>query len=149
VHRLQRFGGYVTWAATPFNAQTLFDTIADVPLDRFDLLLLENTRDPLRAAAIDLGQHAEVIVLSVTEGEDKPLLASAEFVEAELCVINKIDLLPNAKFNVALASRNVASAHHGITVLEVSCRSGEGLDQWLRWIECRRQKEFPAPVAKV
>jgi hydrogenase nickel incorporation protein HypB len=105
-----------------------------------DILFIENVGNLVCPSSYDLGENAKVVLLSVTEGEDKPLKYPAIFSKAELCLITKRDLLPYVPFNVSIAAKNAASIHPGIEVLELSCQSGEGIDAWLRWIEQRTLK---------
>ncbi|HEX2327583.1 MAG TPA: GTP-binding protein, partial [Candidatus Angelobacter sp.] len=97
-------------------------------------------------SSYDLGEHDKVVVLSVTEGEDKPLKYPSIFSKAELCIINKTDLLPYVSFDLQLARENVRKMHPGIDIIEVSCRTGEGLQTWLNWIEQRRQAACESAV---
>jgi hydrogenase nickel incorporation protein HypB len=85
----------------------------------------------------DLGEHARVVILSVAEGEDKPLKYPHMFQSSALMILNKTDLLPHVDFDTGLAAANARQINPDIEVLEVSAKSGAGLDQWYAWI--RRQ----------
>jgi hydrogenase nickel incorporation protein HypB len=104
-----------------------------------DLLFIENVGNLVCPASFDLGEACKIVVLSVTEGDDKPLKYPATFVRSELVVLNKIDLLPYVPFDVARARENAKRVHPGIDILEVSCTTGQGMDAWLGWIEDRLQ----------
>jgi hydrogenase nickel incorporation protein HypB len=95
-------------------------------------------------SSYDLGEHAKVVVLSVTEGEDKPLKYPSIFFKSELAVINKIDLLPYVPFDIGKARENILKVNPGAKIVEVSCTSGEGLDIWMAWLETRREKAVGA-----
>ncbi|MFN4021559.1 MAG: hydrogenase nickel incorporation protein HypB [Hydrogenophilus thermoluteolus] len=101
------------------------------------ILLIENVGNLVCPAAFDLGEHAKVALLSVTEGEDKPLKYPDIFAVSDVMVLNKIDLLPYVPFDVAQASDYAVRVRPGIETLLVSARTGEGFDQWLAWIERR------------
>nr|BAL54719.1 Ni2+-binding GTPase [uncultured beta proteobacterium] len=101
------------------------------------ILLIENVGNLVCPAAFDLGEHAKVALLSVTEGEDKPLKYPDIFAASDVMVVNKIDLLPYVAFDVAQASDYAARVRPGIETLLVSARTGEGFDRWLAWIERR------------
>ena len=102
------------------------------------LLLIENVGNLVCPAMFDLGEHAKVVILSVTEGEDKPLKYPHMFLAAELMIINKIDLLPHVDFDLSLAAGYARDVNPQIEVLSLSARTGEGLDGWYEWLrrEC-------------
>jgi hydrogenase nickel incorporation protein HypB len=98
------------------------------------LLLIENVGNLVCPAAFDLGEAHKVVILSVTEGEDKPIKYPDMFHAADLLLVNKIDLLPHLDFDVDAA---IAFAHRvrpGLDVLRVSARTGEGFDAWIEWL---------------
>jgi len=103
------------------------------------LLFIENVGNLVCPAAFDLGEHHKVAILSVTEGEDKPLKYPDMFAAADLMLINKIDLLPYVSFDVAVCIDNARQVNPGIQVLEVSATSGAGMDGWYDWIRSARQ----------
>jgi hydrogenase nickel incorporation protein HypB len=103
------------------------------------LLLIENVGNLVCPAMFDLGEHAKVVILSVTEGEDKPLKYPHMFLAAELMIINKIDLLPHVDFDLSLAAGYARDVNPQIEVLNLSARTGEGFDGWYDWL--RRQCE--------
>jgi hydrogenase nickel incorporation protein HypB len=91
-------------------------------------------------AAFDLGEAHKVAILSVTEGEDKPLKYPDMFRAAGLMLLNKCDLLPYLDFDADLAVENARRVNPDIQVIRISATSGEGMDEWLEWIRvgCRR-----------
>ena len=97
-------------------------------------------RQPGVLSSYALGEHAKVVLLTVTEGDDKPLKYPGIFTESQLCVINKIDLLPYVPFDIAATRENARKVHPGMDLLEISCTMRQGLAEWLAWI-CRRQRE--------
>ncbi len=99
------------------------------------LLLIENVGNLVCPAAFDLGEHHKVVILSVTEGEDKPLKYPDMFHAADLLVLNKIDLLPHLRFDVARCIEYARRVKPDIGVLQVSATSGEGMDEWIGWVE--------------
>ncbi len=121
------------------DARMITRALEDWRLEDLELLLIENVGNLVCPSSYDLGEHAKIVVFSVTEGEDKPLKYPSIFSKAELCVINKIDLLPHLSFDLPLARENVRKMRPGIDVIEVSCTSGTGLDRWLEWLEQRRR----------
>lgn len=121
------------------DAKMITRALDDWDLAAIDILFIENVGNLVCPSSYDLGEHAKIVLLSVTEGEDKPLKYPGIFLKSELCVINKTDLLPFVPFRLAAARENARSVHPDIGLLEVSCTTGDGLDQWLAWIERRRQ----------
>jgi hydrogenase nickel incorporation protein HypB len=101
------------------------------------LLMIENVGNLVCPAAFDLGEAHKVVVLSVTEGEDKPIKYPDMFRAAKLMLLNKCDLLPHLEFDVDQAIAYARRVNPEIEVLRVSARSGEGMDGWLDWIESR------------
>src|SRR4051812_2599335 len=140
--RLQRFGFPVkqitTGGTCHLDARMIEKHLADWPLENFDLLLIENVGNLVCPSSYDLGEHAKIVLLSVTEGEDKPLKYPSIFFKSDLCVINKIDLLPYVPFELFKALENARKVHPGMKIIELSCLTRSGLCQWVDWIEERR-----------
>lgn len=112
-------------------------------LERLDnlqggVLFIENVGNLVCPAAFDLGEAHKVAILSVTEGEDKPLKYPDMFHAADLMLLNKTDLLPHLDFDVDACLEAARRVNPDIEVIQVSARSGEGMAQWLEWIETRR-----------
>ena len=98
------------------------------------LFLIENVGNLVCPAAFDLGEHHKVAILSVTEGEDKPLKYPDMFAAADVMLLNKCDLLPYLQFDADLAEANARRVNPKLKLIRVSATSGEGLDEWLDWI---------------
>ena len=150
--RLARFGFKVrqitTGGTCHLDARMIERALEDWNLDELDLLLIENVGNLVCPSGYDLGEDAKIVLLSVTEGEDKPLKYPSIFLRAELMVLNKVDLLPYVPFDLASARENAQRIHPGIEILEVSCLTGQGLDAWRRWLEGRHEMAH-AQVASV
>ncbi len=106
------------------------------------LLFIENVGNLVCPAAFDLGEAHKVAILSVTEGEDKPLKYPDMFHAADLMLLNKIDLLPYLDFDVARCIEYAQRVNPRIRVLQVSATSGEGMGAWYQWIAATRQMEL-------
>jgi hydrogenase nickel incorporation protein HypB len=100
-----------------------------------ELLFIENVGNLVCPAVWDLGEAAKVAILSVTEGEDKPLKYPDMFAAASLMVLNKIDLLPHVRFDVARCIELARRVNPHIEVLQLSATTGEGMGAWLHWLE--------------
>jgi len=141
--RLARFGFPVkqitTGGTCHLDARMIERALADWRLENIDLLLIENVGNLVCPSSYDLGEAGKVVVLSVAEGEDKPLKYPSIFFKSELLVLNKIDLLPYVPFNIAAAEENARKVHAGIEIVRVSCQTRDGLVDWLRWLHSRRQ----------
>lgn len=99
------------------------------------LLMIENVGNLVCPASFDLGEAHKVVVLSVTEGEDKPLKYPDMFRAASLLVLNKIDLLPYLQFDVAACLANARRVNPDIHIIQLSATSGQGMPEWLDWLE--------------
>jgi hydrogenase nickel incorporation protein HypB len=113
------------------------------------VLFIENVGNLVCPAAFDLGEGARVAILSVTEGEDKPLKYPDMFASADLVLVNKIDLLPYLDFDVDLAIAHMRRVNPRVRVLKVSARSGEGMGAWLDWLRAARGMALAAQSAPV
>ena len=113
------------------------------------LLFIENVGNLVCPAAFDLGEAAKVAVLSVTEGEDKPLKYPDMFQAARLLLLNKCDLLPYLEFDIAQAVANARRVNPAIEVIQVSAKTGEGFEQWLAWLDAEQASLKPNPHDRV
>ena len=140
--RLRRFGfptkQITTGGTCHLDARMIERHLADWPLEDIDLLLIENVGNLVCPASYDLGEEAKIVILSVTEGEDKPLKYPTIFFKSELLVLNKVDLLPYVPFDIATAEENARRVHPGMEIVRVSCTAGNGLGEWMNWLEARR-----------
>lgn len=122
-------------------------------MDHLDLaqggiLFIENVGNLVCPAAFDLGEDAKVAILSVTEGEDKPLKYPDMFTAARLAILNKIDLAPYCDIDLALFEANLRRVNPEIEILRVSARTGEGMEGWLAWLEMRAAAKRAAQAAE-
>ena len=98
------------------------------------ILFIENVGNLVCPALWDLGEEAKVVILSVTEGEDKPLKYPDMFAAAKLMILNKVDLLPHLSFDVARCKAFARRVNPGIDIIELSATTGEGMGAWLDWL---------------
>jgi hydrogenase nickel incorporation protein HypB len=108
------------------------------------ILFIENVGNLVCPASFDLGEAHKVVIVSVTEGEDKPLKYSGMFAASGLMVVTKIDLLPHLDFDIGRLIDNARRINPGIGVLKLSAKSGEGMDRWIYWIETARALRLAA-----
>jgi len=139
--RLERFGVPLlqinTGNACHLDGKMIHDALRDLDLSGVKLLVIENVGNLVCPAEFRVGEHAKVVVLSVTEGEDKPLKYPLMFREAKLCIFSKVDLLPHLNYSLEDALRNARQINPELDFLSVSCTSGEGLDDWIAWLRGR------------
>lgn len=141
--RLRRFHFPVkqitTGGTCHLDASMIERHLADWKLEDIDLLFIENVGNLVCPSSYDLGEAAKIVLLSVTEGEDKPLKYPSIFFKSDLLVLTKTDLLPYVPFDINAAAENARRVHPGIEIVKVSCLTGNGLHEWLMWLEQRRR----------
>ena len=120
------------------DARMVGDALPDLAPDEGSVVFIENVGNLVCPAAFDLGEAARVVLLSVTEGDDKPLKYANMFAAAELMLVTKIDLLPFVPFDLERCSAFARRVNPAIEIIEVSATSGAGLDGWYDWIARRR-----------
>ena len=116
------------------DAHMVGHALEDLPLEPGGAVLIENVGNLVCPAAFDLGEAAKVVILSVTEGEDKPIKYPDMFAAADLMILSKIDLLPYLDFNAEQVIEYAKRVNPNLEVMQVSAKSGEGLDHWQDWI---------------
>jgi hydrogenase nickel incorporation protein HypB len=133
--RLGRSGARVrqitTGTVCHLDAEMVAGALADWDLEALDILFVENVGNLVCPASYDLGEDLRLVLLAVTEGEDKPLKYPTIFNGADLALITKIDLAGAVEFDRGQALRNLQAVRPGIEVLETSARTGAGMDGWL------------------
>jgi hydrogenase nickel incorporation protein HypB len=120
------------------DASMVTRALEDWDLDTIDLLFIENVGNLVCPTSFDLGEHAKIVLLSVTEGDDKPEKYPGIYRRAELALITKSDLLPHVDFDVARAQAHAERVHPDIRQIVMSCRTGEGMQEWQQWLAARR-----------
>ncbi|MDR1701419.1 MAG: hydrogenase nickel incorporation protein HypB [Sporomusaceae bacterium] len=119
------------------NAAMVETVLPELDLANLDILIVENVGNLVCPAEFNVGEHAKIVVLSVTEGEDKPQKYPLAFRAAEVAIINKIDLLPYTDFDLEAATRDILALNPAIKLINLSCKSGAGFDIWLAWLQER------------
>jgi hydrogenase nickel incorporation protein HypB len=109
--------------------------INEIDLKGLDLVIIENIGNLVCPAEFDTGAHKQAMILSVPEGDDKPLKYPMMFSICDVLVINKIDYLGIADFDMDAAKERVVKLNPGIKIIEVSCKTGQGIEEWTRWLE--------------
>jgi hydrogenase nickel incorporation protein HypB len=137
--RLARSGAPVKQITTGtlchLEAALVRDALAEWDLRKLDYLFIENVGNLVCPSSYDVGEDARVVLLSVTEGEDKPLKYPTIFHTSDLAVITKIDLAEAVEFNLASVEENIHRVRPGMPVMKVSAKTGYGMDEWLEFVE--------------
>jgi hydrogenase nickel incorporation protein HypB len=124
----------ITCGTCHLDAQMILDHVGGLPLDELDVIFIENVGNLVCPSSYWLGEDSRLVILSTTEGDDKPAKYPAVFRKADLLVINKIDLLPHTDFDLDQAVRYARGLNPDLVVFPVSCRTGEGLDSLAAWL---------------
>ena len=128
------------------DAQMVTTAIDLLDLDSVDILLIENVGNLVCPSSYDLGEDMKVVLISVAEGDDKPLKYPGMFRRSSLMLINKTDLLPHCDFNVDEVKANANKINGRIEVISLSCRNGEGLSSWYDWLTAKRAQKKQGAV---
>ncbi len=116
------------------DANLVRNAVKNLALNEIDLLFIENVGNLVCPAEYQLGEHKRVVLLSIAEGDDKPIKYPAVFRNADVLIITKMDLLPNSDFNLARARQDATQINPAIEIFEVSCKTGRGLTAWCDWL---------------
>jgi hydrogenase nickel incorporation protein HypB len=119
------------------EADMIHDALKQLKPSENSLLFIENVGNLVCPAMFDLGEGARVVIISVTEGEDKPIKYPDMFHSSQLCIINKIDLLPYVNFNMEKAKEYARQVSHITEFVELSATTGQGMEQWYEWLRKR------------
>ncbi|HEV2279050.1 MAG TPA: hydrogenase nickel incorporation protein HypB, partial [Acidobacteriaceae bacterium] len=140
--RLARYGfpvqQIVTGGVCHLDGKMIERALEPWPLENLDVLFIENVGNLVCPASYDLGEEAKIVLLSVTEGEDKPLKYPSIFHKSSLLILTKVDLLPFVPFDIEAAEANARQVNADIDIIRVSCSTGEGMEAWRAWIDRRR-----------
>jgi hydrogenase nickel incorporation protein HypB len=142
--RVARYGvpaiQIITQGGCHLEARLVQDALARLNLRDLDLLIIENVGNLVCPANYDLGEALKVVVLSTTEGDDKPLKYPAMFRNASVLIINKIDLLPYVSCDLEAVRRNALQINPQLKIFETSCTTRAGIPEWCGWLEERSRR---------
>jgi len=126
-----------TGAACHLDGNMVRGGLRELDLDHIDLLMVENVGNLVCPAEFKIGENDKAMIISVTEGDDKPLKYPLMFQVSSVLLLNKIDLLPYLDFDMERFQGDALKVNPKLTLMTISCKTGEGLDTWFRWIEDR------------
>jgi hydrogenase nickel incorporation protein HypB len=122
------------------DAQMVQAALSDWQPFKLDYLFVENVGNLVCPSSYDLGENLRVVLMSVTEGEDKPLKYPTIFNTADVAIITKLDLAAAAEFDLESAGSNIQAVRPGMPVLQVSAKNGAGIDEWANFVQSRREQ---------
>ena len=127
------------------SAQQILDALEQFDLAALDVLFIENVGNLVCPAEFDLGERRRVVLASTPEGDDKPLKYPLAFHKAQCVVLNKIDLVSATDFSLEAFRAYVRGINPTVPILELSCRTGEGIEAWLDWVRAERRAALSGP----
>jgi hydrogenase nickel incorporation protein HypB len=125
----------LTGGGCHLEAKMVYHALCDLPLSALDMIIVENVGNLVCPAEFDIGELSKIAVLSVAEGEDKPLKYPLLFHEARAVILTKTDLLPHIPYSLPLCLDNLKRVNGAIPVFHVSALTGEGLEPWVEWLK--------------
>jgi hydrogenase nickel incorporation protein HypB len=117
------------------DAQMINEAIKQLKVNDHSVVVIENVGNLVCPSLFDLGESKRIVIISVTEGEDKPLKYPTIFQNADLCILNKTDLLPYLDINVSKIRENALRINHHLEFIELSVKTGTGMDDWYHWLQ--------------
>jgi hydrogenase nickel incorporation protein HypB len=135
----------VTGTVCHLEAEMVHSAVAEWNIEELDFLFIENVGNLVCPASYDLGEDLRAVLFSVTEGEDKPLKYPSIFNTADIAIITKMDLAAAVEFDRVAAWKNIQAVRPGMQILEVSAKTGSGMNEWLELLEARRLEIHPEP----
>lgn len=123
-----------TGGACHLDANMISEVLPEMPLGELDMVIVENVGNLVCPAEFKVGEDIKAMVLSITEGHDKPLKYPLMFQESAALVLNKVDLLPYVNVDMEKLKKDAISLNRKLKIFEVSCKTGEGLDRWTEWL---------------
>lgn len=144
--RIEKLGVQVVQINTSggchLDAQMVNRAAKSLPLDDLNLIIVENVGNLVCPAEFDVGENFKAVVLSITEGDDKPLKYPLIFKESSITLLNKTDLLPFTNFNLQSAREDLTALHPNLKIIETSCTKNIGIDEWCDWLlKCVSKEE--------
>ena len=123
-----------TGGACHIDGNMVKEALPDLPLDEINILIVENVGNLVCPAEFNIGEDLKIMMLSVTEGDDKPLKYPLMFKVSQALIFNKIDLLPYVDFNIEKAKNDALKINPNLKFFEISCKTGEGIDNFAEWL---------------
>jgi len=135
-----------TGGACHLDAAMVKIALSNLPLKEIDLLIIENVGNLICPASFALGENKNVLIASVPEGDDKPYKYPLMFAQADAVLLNKIDLLPYTDFEMDAFTRGVRNLNEKAQIFKISCKTGEGVESWTKWVLAQLDKTVKGAV---
>lgn len=123
------------------ESDMIYDAVKQLEPKENSFLMIENVGNLVCPSMFDLGENKRVVIISITEGEDKPIKYPDMFHTADICIINKIDLLPHLNFDLKKLKDYALQVNHHLEFFEVSATTGQGMEQWYEWLKTEKNKK--------
>lgn len=120
------------------DANMVSNALPDLPLDKLDFIFIENVGNLICPASYALGDRRRIIIASIPEGDDKPVKYPIIFHDADIVVLNKIDLAPYVGFDRDAFKKSIKGINDQLRIIEVSCTTGQGIDEWAGWLKAQK-----------
>jgi hydrogenase nickel incorporation protein HypB len=133
-----------TGGSCHLEAKQVNRALEHLDLQGVDLVIVENVGNLVCPAEFKLGEDLKVMILSVAEGHDKPLKYPLMFSESDVLIVNKMDLIPHTDFDIEALEETVLKMNPSVTIFRISCRTGEGLQEWDQWLKKTVDKAYKA-----
>jgi hydrogenase nickel incorporation protein HypB len=115
-------------------AAMIESALKSMPLDKIDLIFIENVGNLICPSEFTLGEHKRVVISSLPEGDDKPIKYPLIFIDADAVIVNKMDLLPHVDFDIDDFRSSIEGLNPKAEIFQLSCKTGEGIEKWCSWI---------------
>jgi len=115
-------------------AAMIESALKSMPLDKIDLIFIENVGNLICPSEFTLGEHKRVVISSLPEGDDKPIKYPLIFIDADAVIVNKMDLLPHVDFNIDDFRSSIEGLNPKAEIFQLSCKTGEGIEKWCSWV---------------
>jgi len=122
------------------ESDMIYDAVKQLKPKDNSILMIENVGNLVCPSMFDLGEQKRVVIISITEGEDKPIKYPDMFHSADICIINKMDLLPHLNFDLEALKNYALQVNHHLEFFEVSATTGQGMDKWYTWLQNELEK---------
>jgi hydrogenase nickel incorporation protein HypB len=119
------------------NASMLSHALKKLDISKINLLFIENVGNLICPVGFDLGEDFKIVLSSVSEGDDKPVKYPKIFIKSDLVLLNKMDMIGYSDFNLAFFKKKIKELNSSINILKLSCKSGEGFEEWINWLKKR------------
>jgi hydrogenase nickel incorporation protein HypB len=124
------------------NASMVAHALKKLDISKINILFIENVGNLICPVSFDLGEDYKIVLSSVSEGDDKPVKYPKIFIKANLVLLNKMDMIYQSDFNMVFFEKKIRELNNTVNIFKLSCRSGEGFEEWIDWLKSNLKKDF-------